>query len=206
MQLLRALLAYNCNLTPATTGAANDRPIDNGEWLQVAPYGEYPHKYGTQRFTRQVAANLVEQFHGMKSRCGRLFRGRPIFVGHPDVYPDKYPDKRRYGRIEALEAREDGLWCKPAWNSAGTENLREGYYLYPSPVWSFRQLPGGIIEPLELVSIGLTNSPNIGGVQPWAKNEADPVTAPGLPILLWKQSLNPNPIAALYGKNLEQPK
>jgi hypothetical protein len=199
MQLLRALLAINSDLNPAILGAANERPIDSGEWLQVAPYGDYPHKYGTQHLTRKVAENLVADFNSFCSRCGRLFRGRPIFVGHPDVFPDKYPDKRRYGRIEALEAREDGLWCKPAWNAAGEENLREGYYLYPSPVWSFRQLAGGVIEPMELVSVGLTNSPNIGNVQPWAKNEADPVTAPGIPALLRKQQLSNNPLAALYG-------
>jgi hypothetical protein len=151
-------------------GATNERAIDNSPWLQICPWGEFDNQVGLQRVARDQGETMVTAFNSLLGRMGRLFRGVPVFVGHPDVDPNKYPDKRRYGKITAMEAREDGLYSKVAWNDLGQQNLKEGYYLYPSPVWVLKRRPGGIVEPCELISVGLTNFPNIQKVQPWALN------------------------------------
>lgn len=166
--------------------APNDRPLaGDGEWQQITPWGQFPHALGKQNLTRANGEAMVTAFNSLAGRLKNAFRGVPIYVGHPDVDPKSYPDKRRYGRIDALEARPDGLYAKPAWNDLGTKNLSEGYYAYPSGVWAVQREKDGSISPKELLSVGLTNWPNIAAVSPWAKNEEDPaaaaVTPPPLP-------------------------
>lgn len=170
--------------------ACNARPVDGGEWQQISPYGEFPHPLGMQRFQRPQADGLVKAFNSLLGRLGNLFRGVPIFVGHPDMDATKYTDHRRRGKLLALEAREDGLWGKPEWNALGNENIAEGYHVYPSPVWAFRKSPGWI-EPTELLSVGLTNFPNIQGVRPWTANERAAAPVPGLRAVIARRHATP---------------
>ena len=122
---------------------------------------------------------MVKGFNSTLAKIGRFFRGLPVYVGHPDGDPVRWPDEKRLGGVSALEAREDGLYCKVAWNSAGRENRAEGYYVYPSGAWYYNEeqaLATGIILPESLGSVGLTNNPNIGGVTPWTNSR--PVAVP----------------------------
>jgi hypothetical protein len=151
--------------------AANISPIGEEDWQLLAPYGDHPHPVGLQRLTKAHAQEIVQSFNSVAGRLGRFFRGVPIYVGHPDVDPDTYKDDRRFGKVEAVEAREDGLWVKTAWNDLGKSNQSQGYWIYPSGVFSCRvSKTPGVIEPCELISVGLTNRPNIRGVRPWAAN------------------------------------
>lgn len=146
----------------------NVAPIDEAtdDWVMIAPYGEFENKLGLQIFDRDRADRIVLAFNSVLGKLGRLFRGVPIYRGHPYQRPDIWPDDRRYGRLNALEARPDGLYGKPAWNSLGTENIKEGFFVYPSPGWYFDDLGNGRIAPNALDHVGLTNSPNIGDVAP----------------------------------------
>ena len=148
--------------------AINVAPIDEAsdEWVQISPYGEFRNELGLQIFNRERADQIVTAFNSIVGRLGRLFRGVPIYRGHPIQRPDIWPDDRRYGRLNAVEARDDGLYGKPAWNSLGRENLQEGFFVYPSPGWHFDQLGNGRIAPVQLDHVGLTNSPNIAAVAP----------------------------------------
>jgi phage I-like protein len=164
-------IAINHDVTPeeiAFGTAVNVSPIDEAqdEWTQITPYGEYPNEYGTQVVNKEYAQDVVDAHNSLLGKLGRLFRGVPVYRGHPDARPDIWPDDRRYGRYNALEARNDGLYGKPAWNSLGTENIKEGFYVYPSPAWHFKSLGDGKIAPTRLVSVGLTNLPNIREVAP----------------------------------------
>lgn len=158
-------------LKRVTIIATNLRPIEEGEWLQISPWGEFPNEVGLQRMTRQRGDMMVTAFNSFGGRLGRFFKGVPIYVGHPDRDRIKYPDHRRYGKITDLEARDDGLYGKVAWNDLGKTNFEQGYHVYPSAVWACDPTEPGVIEPAELVSVGLTNFPNIDGVRPWAANE-----------------------------------
>lgn len=150
---------------------ANAAPVDDdAEWFQVAPYGEHPNRAGLQIFTTAQAAAMVTSFNSLAAKVGRLFRGIPIYAGHPDVDPARWPDARRLGKLTALEAKTDGLYAKASWNALGVENNENGYYVYPSPRWLCE--PGGKgMRPVELISVGLTNTPNIRASAPVTAND-----------------------------------
>lgn len=158
--------------------ASNADPVSTDEWIRIAKYGEWrdgsPQRV-LQVLARENAEVMARNFNSLSGRLGRGFRGAPIFVGHPDCDPEMYPDHRRIGKIVALEARADGLWAKPNWNSLGEENLREGFHVYPSSVWRFpKPKPGEAkVYPDMFQSLGLTNFP-AGDVDPVTFNAAVP--------------------------------
>lgn len=156
----------------AVANTAEVPPIMDGGWMKVAPYGDFEGKERgrLQHFHRAEAERMVSEFNSFKGRLGRMFRGRSIFIGHPDADPHNYPDERRLGKIIDLEARADGLWAKPEWNSLGKENITEGYWVYPSPYWD---APAGATKfrPDRLISIGLTNNPRIVASEPVCNSE-----------------------------------
>lgn len=158
------------NDSPRLCGFGATNELSEGEWQRISGYGDFPNEAGLQRVGREDAEAMVSAFNSFRGRLGRMFRGLPVFAGHPDADPVRYRDHRRYGKIEALDARDDGLYGRVAWNSLGRENLDEGYLLYPSPRWYLKK-DGRHVRPEELISVGLTNRPNIPG-DPWAKNDA----------------------------------
>jgi Mu-like prophage I protein len=148
---------------------AADAPIDGSEdgWIKIAPYGVYPGSRPgrLQHFTESEANAMMAEFGSLRGKAGRLFRGIPIFIGHPDVNPQIYTDHRRLGKITNLEPRADGLYGEVEWNSLGLENKAQGYWVFPSPRWD---CPLGQPEfrPDRLLSVGLTNTPRIVGSEP----------------------------------------
>lgn len=158
------------NESPEYGTATNELSLD-GEWLQISPYGDYPNKVGLQRIQKPDAEAMVTAFNSLRGKVSRAFMGLPIYVGHPDVQPDKYPDKRRYGKITDLEARADGFYGKVAMNSLGKAALEEGHFQFNSPTWLLKR-EKSFVRPVELISVGLTNTPQIPG-DPWAKNETE---------------------------------
>lgn len=136
-------------------------------WYQIAPYGEWPTVDGKyiQVFGPEQAQAMVRNYNSIPFRLSRwLFSNEvPVFIGHPDVDRKAWPDERRLAKKHAkLEAREDGLWGQAAWNALGNENLTEGYWNYPSPVWLFPKPKPGTnrVFPDVLQSVGLTNFQN----------------------------------------------
>ena len=164
-------------------GASNDvlaiAPISEEvghatNWFQVSPFGRFPHRVGMQVFDRQAANAIVTLFKSTKDKLARLFRGLPVYVGHPDLDPKAYPDHRKYGSIQDLEVRDDGLWAKPKWSKAGKEIVNDEHYDFQSLLWNMEPVPNeaGAFRPVELISVGLTNRPNIPG-KPVGANTAE---------------------------------
>ena len=164
----REIIANDTARESAEANAA-DAPIDGDDtgWIKVSPFGTFPGKKpGRMQVFTEVEANaIVAEFNSVRGRLGRLFRGAPIFIGHPDENPDLYQDHRRLGKITTLQSRADGLWAEVEWNALGRENQQEGYWVYPSPRWD---APAGRKEfrPDRLLSIGLTNTPRIPTSEP----------------------------------------
>jgi hypothetical protein len=158
------------NEAPEYGTATNELSLE-GEWLQISPYGDFPNKVGLQRIQKPDAEQMVTAFNSLRGKVSRAFMGLPIYVGHPDVQPDKYADKRRYGKITELAAREDGFYGKVAMNSLGKAALEEGHFQFNSPTWLLKR-EKNFVRPVELISVGLTNTPQIPG-DPWAKNETE---------------------------------
>jgi hypothetical protein len=120
-----------------------------------------------QVVSREVAERLVKRFHSLKAKLARRFGGLPIYVGHPDD-PSAHEmevtaDTRAYAWIVDMEARDEALWILSRWSRSGKEVLANAFYKFLSPRWLLRKTGAGRFEPEELVSVGLTNSPNIPG-------------------------------------------
>lgn len=146
-------------------GAANEIS-DTEEWIQISPLGDFPHAKGIQRVDTKAVQAMANHFTSLRSKLSRRFGGLPFFVGHPDVagLANEYPDNKAYGWIMEVEARADGLWGKTKWSEAGKQMLANAHYKFFSPHWNAEAATENgkrILRPVELVSVGLTNKPNL---------------------------------------------
>ncbi len=135
--------------------------------IRIVEYGEHPHPKGLQRVSFAVAQRLEQDFRSLRGRLARRFGGLPVYVGHPDD-PDfsgapGHTDTRAHGWICELRAQPDGLYGLVRWAQSGRELLANANYKFFSPRWLMRGLGEGVFEPVRLLSVGLTNSPNIPG-------------------------------------------
>jgi hypothetical protein len=158
-------------------GFANALEMDAEGWVQLSSYAEVPHPKGIQRIDRAAAVRLENSFNGFMGKLGRLFRGVPVYRGHPDVPERKaeYPDDAAYGWVQALQARADGLYGRIDFNPAGKALVENKSYRFPSPYWEASPvgMENGktIYQPHTLLSVGLTNRPRIP-VQALANDDA----------------------------------
>lgn len=167
-------LEESCPPPPALP-LENDFRVLQPDWVQLSPYGDFPHNRGLQRLNREAAEQMAAQFQSLRGRIGRLFGGAPFYVGHPDLPgSSELADRKAYGWVTQLEAREDGLYGQVQWSEAGRDLLRNAHYKYLSPFWEAREIGSEngrrVYQPIALVSVGLTNQPNIP-VRPLANEQ-----------------------------------
>ena len=152
------------NALPQSAGEQNDTP---SRWLKLADYGDWPHSAGLQRFTQPAAQRMAHGFKSLLGRLRRRFTGIPVYIGHPDdptfAGQPGHDDTRAYAWVSNLEARPDGLHILARWSEPGRELLQHAFYKFLSPRWEMRPVAPGVFEPTRLLSIGLTNHPNIPG-------------------------------------------
>ncbi len=150
-----------------TIGVSNEWPNATGGWLRLAEYGNWPHPRGLQQLTHEAAEQMVGYFKSLRGKLARRFGGLPVYIGHPDdpgfSGQNGHSDTRAYAWITDMQAREDGLYILPRWSQAGRDLLSNAFYKFLSPRWAMRHLDGDTYEPVRLISIGLTNQPNIPG-------------------------------------------
>lgn len=160
--------------TPITTlPAAND--ILTASQFQVSgeglymPFGEYSHGVGLQVVDQEAGTRMAADLASFWGRARRLFAGAPIYMGHPDHHDAsiraQFPDARARGWCRQIEVQADGLLFRVKWNALGKSEIEDGQMAYHSPYWALERctLPGGraAVRPIRLLSIGLTNTPNI---------------------------------------------
>ncbi|MDR2807193.1 MAG: phage protease [Puniceicoccales bacterium] len=142
------------------------------QWLKLVEYGDHPHPNGLQRVTKAAALEMQRKFHSLRARLARKFAGIPIYIGHPDdqhfAHLPGHGDKRSYAWVQDLEARDDGIWILPQWSEVGEKILKNAFFQFLSPRWEMKP-QGNAFIPIRLLSVGLTNDPNIPG---------DPITPP----------------------------
>ncbi|MEM8549787.1 MAG: phage protease, partial [Verrucomicrobiota bacterium] len=162
-------------------------------FVRLARYGDWAHPAGRQRFDRQAGDKIASTFKSALSRFKRALFGSPlvpIYMGHPDdvrFAANGHDDNQRYAEIEDIESREDGLYIKPAWSEAGQALLASRGKLYFSPRWGMRPVTEGgreYVRPFKLLSVGLTEKPNIPGSAANANPEPDNTMLKKLLILL----------------------
>lgn len=85
----------------------------------------------------------------------------PVYRSHPDSesFPDAL-DKTTYGTVEKVYAGNRGVMARIAW---GNEFHRLPKHMLFSPRWRMNRQADGTFRPVELISVGLTHNPNIGG-------------------------------------------
>lgn len=164
----------------STISYVNEISRDGDGWAMLAPFGDFrsraiiveapgkvTRRESIQRLDRAAAEAMVENFNSVVGRVKRFFRGVPIFLGHPDVpgIGAAYKDGTEKGVIQALEVRDDGLYAKPIFNSAGAELINSDSKLYFSGRWSsdFAGEENGlpIFRPRQVKSVGLTSQPHL---------------------------------------------
>lgn len=146
-------------------GLANAFTVKQRDTLTL-PYGVSLNGKIKQVFTREGAQEMVAALENEKAKDPDF--GIPIYIGHPDV-PDlsrDYPDKAAYAWIYNMEATDAGLVLHPKWSQEGEALLANAKYRFPSPYWSCRVDAGkaNVAYPVQLMSVGLTNRPNIRAI------------------------------------------
>ena len=134
---------------------------------RIVEFGDHPHAKGLQRVTFEVARRLEDNFHSLRGLLSRRFGGLPVYVGHPDdpEYAGQpgHSDTRAHGWIMDLRAKPDGLYGEIRWSKSGRELIDNANYKFFSPRWLMRPVGSGVFEPVRMLSLGLTNTPNIPG-------------------------------------------
>ncbi len=138
------------------------------------PYGEYPHRQGLQLFDKVAADGMVTAHNSVIGKVKRLVgMSYPVYVGHPDLPGSKDSDKRAYGWVEGMTAENDGLRLAVKWSEEGRKMVENAHYKFYSPFWYLAKAANGKgYRPKSLISVGLTNSPNIP--VPALANESEP--------------------------------
>jgi hypothetical protein len=139
-----------------------DNFLMEGDWICLSKYGNFPHSKFLQQFTKESAVMLVDHFQSNQSVI-------PIFIGHPDddqfCHLPEHQDATPYAIVTQLEMRDSGLFFKAAWNSEKLEFIKESSLKFLSPRWLCNHLhtegPNHVYEPSQLISVGLTNNPNL---------------------------------------------
>ena len=142
-------------------------------WVQVTPCGEFPHVGAgvTQVIDREACDRIAADFNGRKSDAN--FPGVLVDFDHFSLDTEKSSEAA--GWISDLESRDTGLWARVRWSDAGLSAVRGGRFRLMSPVFpppsACEDLGGGKIRPVMLVSVALTNEPNIKGGRPIANRQ-----------------------------------
>jgi hypothetical protein len=172
--------------TAKAIGAVNEQ-ISADDWIRITPFGEFPNKVGRQVVDRPAGEAMVAAFNSVSTRLATLFRGLPVYEGHPDdpEWARKNPGNRpvAVGRIKEMQLRDDGVWGRVAWNERGTSLVRgeAPAYTAQSPHWGMLPLAPrqNTFRPVEVFSLGLTNTPNIPDTL-LGVNEAESESSPDM--------------------------
>ncbi|MDD4174541.1 MAG: phage protease [Kiritimatiellae bacterium] len=145
-------------------------------WVHVTPCGEFPHAGAgvVQVIDRAACDAIAAEFNGHKFDSN--FPGVLVDFDHFSL--DTAQSSEAAGWITELESRDTGLWARVRWSDAGLAAVQGGRFRLMSPVFpppsQCEDLGAGRIRPRTLVSVALTNEPNIKGGQPLANRQ--PVT------------------------------
>ena len=142
-------------------------------WVQVTTCGEFPHVGAgvTQVIDREACDRIAADFNSRKSDAN--FPGVLVDFDHFSLDTEKSSEAA--GWISDLESRDTGLWARVRWSDAGLCAVQGGRFRLMSPVFpppsACEDLGAGKIRPVMLVSVALTNEPNIKGGKPIANRE-----------------------------------
>lgn len=171
-------------------GLSNE--IDEQGWCKLCPYGDSRKVTMTQdgavrtyiqRLDKEGAVALANGFNSFWGRLKRAVASVPLYHGHPDmarIVPDQVSGQKGaempVGSINRLEARDNGLYAQVALFPDGQALANEGEKWISPFWWTVEKEKRGVIpvvQPVELISGGLTSRPNIEGGDALANTQTD---------------------------------
>lgn len=144
-------------------------------WVQLSPCGEFGHKgAGVTQVLDRASFDAIKAAFDEDSRAEN-FPGVLVDFDHFSLDTDKPSEAA--GWITALDSRGDGLWAQVRWSDSGLAAVTGGRFRLASPVFpppdQCEDLGGGRIRPGRLLSVALTNEPNIRGSRPIANRRTE---------------------------------
>lgn len=168
-------------------GLSNESAVDAQGWARLSPYGEHvklrqvrgaggriEDQRWVQVLDRPAAEAMAGAFNSMWGRMRRVISSVPVYAGHPDlaeVSPETVQHRQSpavpVGSVNRLEARDDGLYAQMGLFPSGQTAVANAGLRFLSPLWwvTPEDTTGKEIRcrPVQLISVGLTDTPNIPG-------------------------------------------
>lgn len=128
---------------------------NNNNLLQVlSPFGEWKHSKGNQVVDEIAAKKMIHNSQ-------KLFAKKiPIYIGHPDENNAHCTDKK-VGEIERIFKTSKGILVSAKYNDDSYSKIKTGKIKALSPRWEMEHISDDKYRPIRLISVGLTNNPNI---------------------------------------------
>jgi hypothetical protein len=142
--------------------------FDEKGWAHITPLGEFEHAGAgvVQVIDAEAAKAMVDDFKAKASADN--FPGLLVDFDHFSMDTDKPSEAA--GWICDLRHDSKGVWAQVRWTDKGKESVEGGVYRLVSPVFPKPSLCESLgenrIRPREIVSVALTNEPNIKGAKP----------------------------------------
>ena len=127
----------------------------NREFVHIlCPFGNWPHPRGMQIVDESSAEKMRRNSEAAFSRK------IPIYMGHPDdkCTRHKVPP---VGYVQKICLTDGGIAVVSRYCESAAEKIRGGQIKAMSPRWQMEPLSDGSYRPVKLISVGLTNNPNI---------------------------------------------
>lgn len=164
----------------------NETEIDDEGWALIAPFGEHPKtrlfrengQLKEQKFIQvldnEAADALIAKENSFFGRLKRAIIGVPVFKGHGDLTDVDSKavatenSKVKLGIVDKIRKAARGIEAHFALDNDGAEAVKAGWK-FPSAFWYV--LPNGtrldaiLAKPFKLISVALTQHPNISGVE-----------------------------------------
>ena len=154
--------------------------FDEKGWAHITPLGEFEHAGAgvVQVIDAEAAKAMVEDFKEKASADN--FPGLLVDFDHFSMDTDKPSEAA--GWICDLRHDSKGVWAQVRWTDKGKESVEGGVYRLVSPVFPKPSLCESLgenrIRPREIVSVALTNEPNIKGARPLTNREPNTTEEP----------------------------
>lgn len=146
------------------TKLANVELAENSFWHNLLPLGSfYNAMYGEIEITEEMIRKMEENF-----RAGIPHYRLPLNIEHEDT-------EGKVGNIEAVEAREDGLWVKVVLTEEGVKLVKDKRFEYLSAEYVEDYVDpktGNHVGPV-LVGAALTNRPAHPKMEPISLSEVE---------------------------------
>lgn len=134
-------------------------PEGIAEWVQLMPLGTFkgrnglgPYVVASKQAAEKVIASTLERAAGADL---------PVDYDHQSDFaavPGVGGTARASGWIKELQVRDDGIYGRVEWTTAGAASLEAKEYRYISPVFAHDKKTGAVMR---LLRAGLTNNPNL---------------------------------------------